>query len=101
MTEEIWKQLDFNRKIAISSYGRLKSVNGGKVWKFHKNKGGYLTTSIYSPETKKSLSRSVHRLVAKYFIPNPENKPQVNHKDFDKTNNHVDNLEWCTCLENA
>lgn len=58
------------------------------------NNRGYLSVVI------RRKTYMVHRLVAQAFIPNPQNKPFVNHKDGDKTNNHVDNLEWCTAAEN-
>lgn len=60
------------------------------------NKKGYMVLRM--PNV--NFSQSVHRVVAKAFIPNPENKPEVNHKDGNKLNNNVSNLEWCTTKEN-
>lgn len=60
--------------------------------------GGYRQVHLYKNRIK--TSKLVHVLVAQSFILNPENKPKVNHKDGEKANNHVENLEWCTQLEN-
>ncbi len=65
----------------------------------HLNEGGYKLVSVTS--NGKQWSLFVHRLVAKCFIPNPSNKPIVNHIDRNRSNNHVDNLEWCTPKENS
>lgn len=64
----------------------------------HPNINGYMCVSLR--RNKERIGCLVHRLVAKAFIPNPENKPQVNHKDESRNNNRVDNLEWVTEQEN-
>lgn len=61
-------------------------------------RNGYLQVDLYNGKTKQH--KSVHRIIAEIFIPNPENKPQVNHKNGDKTDNRVSNLEWVTLSEN-
>lgn len=71
----------------------------GKVLKPNISTKGYLMVKIYLDNGKK-FNASVHRLVAEAFIPNPENKPEVNHKDGNKHNIHVSNLEWVTGSEN-
>lgn len=97
---EIWKDIcGFEGLYKISSYGRIKSLHyyGGnrvKILKPVKDSDGYLTIGIW--KDKKRYSKKMHRLVAEAFIPNPENFPQINHKDEDRENNHVENLEWCT-----
>lgn len=65
----------------------------GKILSLSDNGRGYLRT-ILKKDNKES-TKYIHRLVAQTFIPNPDNLPQVNHKDEDKSNNRVDNLEWC------
>ena len=100
--DEIWKPIkDYENEYEISNYGEVKSLarntTKGKILKsFLQN--GYLRVMLSKNNKKRWYS--IHRLVAETFILNSENKPQINHKDGNKLNNHVDNLEWCTASEN-
>lgn len=99
---EIWKPLvGYETEYLISSYGRLKSIKHGKsiILKPHINtRNGYVYYLV--SKNGKSKNSRAHRLVALTFIPTNDTKLQVNHKDGNKTNNRVDNLEWCTQSEN-
>lgn len=96
---EIWKQID--DRYSVSNFGRIKSnyANKERILKPYKNRRGHLMVDLRHPNTRKTMQ--VHRLVAIAFISNPNNLPEVNHKDEDKTNNCVDNLEWCTTEYNC
>ena len=102
--EEIWKNIDgYEGLYQVSNLGRVKSLNyrrTGKerILKPGTDKGGYLYVFLYKNGKQKPFS--IHRLVAKAFIPNPNKKPEVNHKDEDKTNNCLTNLEWMTRKDN-
>ncbi|BBF45093.1 HNH homing endonuclease [Lachnospiraceae bacterium KM106-2] len=98
--EEQWKVInDTKGKYLISNYGRIKNTESGRIFEGSKSDGGYRRASLRIDGKVRSMF--VHLLVAKHFIPNPENKEYVNHIDEDKMNSRVDNLEWVTAKENA
>jgi len=87
-------------KYLITEEGKIFNKNSGRELSQQTNEQGYKTVSIEDPFDGKWKKRKVHRLVAQTYIPNPENKPEVNHKDGDKANNNLNNLEWNTSKEN-
>ena len=107
-----WKEIKgYEGKYIISNYGEIISLprykrNNSKfqyvqpreICKYTNPKNGYAYVYLCNNGVYKNVR--LHKLVAKTFIPNPNNLPQVNHKDGNKLNNHVKNLEWCTASEN-
>lgn len=92
---EIWKDIEGYPNYQVSNMGRVKSLkyDEEKILKSSKNSRGYLQVGLCK-EGKIKFFR-VHRLVAQAFLPNPNNLSQVNHRNEDKTDNRVENLEWC------
>lgn len=107
-SNEIWKDVvGYEKLYQVSNLGRVRSCthevvykNGtihthvGKILSLAVNKSGYLQINLYRNGHQKVCL--VHRLVAEAFLPNPDNLPCVNHKDENRSNSNVDNLEWCT-----
>ena len=106
--EEIWKPIkDYEKYYEVSNLGRIKRLpriqiypDGHtqllkeKILKGSTTTWGYLQVSL--TKDGKRIKKHIHTLVAEAFIPNPNNLSEVNHKDYNKENNYVDNLEWCT-----
>lgn len=96
-------------EVPIQNFPGYTITDSGDVWSYRgktprslakvKDKDGYLTVGLSDADGQHMLK--IHRLVAKHFIPNPYSYPQVNHKDEDKTNNHVSNLEWVSVSQNV
>lgn len=106
--EEIWKDIPgYEGLYKVSSFGRVRSFaesnpinRRNRILKqYFDGKGNYLFVGLH--RDGKVKLRNVHRLVAEVFIPNPDRLPQVNHKDECKTNNRVENLEWCSRSYNS
>lgn len=110
--KEVWQPVkDYEGLYEVSSLGRIRSLNHavidscgkkqhfkGRLLKPCCTSGNYLIVTLHKGSQKKNFL--VHRLVASAFVPNPHNYPQINHKDENKHNNKISNLEWCTAHYN-
>lgn len=105
---EIWKRIDGYDRYEVSNLGRVRSLDTrdawgrlrkGKVLKAFRDTGGYMQVCLRNSNGQ--CNKNVHRLVAKAFLENPEELPEINHKDENTENNRAENLEWCTRLYNA
>lgn len=97
--KEIWRNIEGFENYQVSNLGNVKSLGNNKnkkekILKPSKNIAGYL--QVWLRKDGKTYAKTIHRLVAEAFIPNPDNLPCVNHKDENKTNNKEVNLEFCT-----
>lgn len=110
--KEIWKDIKgFKGHYKISNYGNVKSLKrkvlnrgclriiGGNILKFRPHRQGYLLVALYKNAIREDIM--VHRLVAEAFIPNKQNKKEVNHINGNKSDNNANNLEWVSPSENV
>ncbi len=97
---EEWKKIEWYEWLyEVSNFGRVINIKRNKIMNYSFDHDWYKKFNLC--KNSKWKNYSCHRLVAKSFIENTNNKPQVNHKDWNKENNRVENLEWCTQSENV
>ena len=97
---EEWKNvIGYEGLYEVSNIGNVKNVRRNTLLKLSKTNDGYIQVSLYKNGIRTGLR--VHRLVAEAFLPNPDGLPLVNHKNEDKSDNSVENLEWCTAKYNT
>ena len=97
MEKEIWKQYK-DTNYEVSNLGNVRRIGAKKNRKIQDNGRGYKNMILRIDGESKMLY--IHRMVAETFIPNPDNLPEVNHRDEDKSNNCVSNLEWMSRIDN-
>lgn len=95
MTEVIKDIKGFEGRYTISNLGIVRSLLTGKVMKPYITRAGYARVNLRYANSREYKSLLIHRLVAGNFIPNPNKYPEINHKDCNRLNNRIDNLEWC------
>lgn len=101
--KEVWKPIlidDIQERYAVSNLGRIIDLKQNKYLQINDNGAGYKNVGLQGPKSQVRI-RYIHRLVAQAFIENPDNLPQVGHKDHTRSNNVVDNLYWTTQKQNT
>lgn len=98
--QEVWKDIkNYEGLYQVSNFGNVRNVKTNKILKCSSDKLGYLRVYLY--KNKKRKTEMLHRLIASTFIPNPQNKPIINHINGCKNCNEISNLEWVTAKENS
>lgn len=104
MSEILWKTLIYNgelfERFEVSTDGQIRNAKTVRIYKTHINHEGYEQVCVSLGSRNKKKVFKIHKAIAETFIPNLDNKPVVNHKDGNKQNNYVANLEWTTTSEN-
>lgn len=97
---EQWKIIDIATNYEVSNLGNIRNIKSGQLLNPGISGNGYKQVSLKMLNTGKFKKQYVHRLVAQYWLSNPEGKREVNHKNLDRTDNRAENLEWLTSSEN-